>query len=211
MIPIFRNTVCNVRDLRKRAALYSCVEELNTGIKWLGRCVARCPERGPFTLAVIFLARRPFKVIGSQSCIELCPYIVDIRFPDLFAEGDTTPVRPASHRNAISRSLLALMTGNAATPERPRWTLFGAGSLGSKIALHLARAGNGPEVILDKSLMAPHNAARHALVPTADFWMDTKARVLCNELRGLDQEATPVTANAVNILMSKGVCASCLV
>ena len=197
-------TVCNIRGLRKRATLYSCTEELNTGIKWLGRCVSKYPEHGPFTLAVIFLARRPFKVIGSQSCIELCPYIVDIRFPDLFAEGDATLVRPAAHRNTISRSLLAQMTGSAATPERPRWTLFGAGSLGSKLALHLARVGNGPEVILDKSLMAPHNAARHALVPTAGFWMDTKARVLCNELRGLDQKATPVTANVVNILMSKG-------
>lgn len=200
----FPETVSDVRGLRERAVLYSCAEELSTGMKWLESCVSRCPEHGPFTLAVIFLARRPFKVIGSQSCIELCPYIVDVRFPDLFAEGDATPVRPAAHRDAISRSLLAQMTGSAATSKRPRWTLFGAGSLGSKLVLHLARAGNGPEVILDKSLMTPHNVARHALIPKEGLWMGPKAQILCNALRGLGQEATAVTADAVSVLASRG-------
>ena len=93
------------------------------------------------------------------------------------------------------------------TLERPRWTLVGAGSLGSKLALHLARAGNGPEVVLDKSSMTPHNAARHALVPaTGDMqllWMDAKARVLCEALRGLDHEATPLAADVVAVLTSR--------
>ena len=93
------------------------------------------------------------------------------------------------------------------TSERPRWTLVGAGSLGSKLALHLARAGNGPEVVVDRSGMSPHNAARHALVPaTGDMqilWMDAKARGLSRALRGLDQEATAVVADAAPMAMDR--------
>ena len=196
-------TVSNIGDLKKRADLYGCVGRLNAGIDWLKRCLTKNVQEKPSTLVVILLARRPFKVIGSQSCIELCPYIVDIRLPDLFAEGDNTPVRPAAHLNAISRTLLAQMSGCALKPKRLRWTLVGAGSLGSKVALHLARAGNGPDFILDKSLMSPHNAARHALIPPRNLWGGAKARLLCKALSELDQKAKPITTNALNVLASK--------
>ena len=100
------------------------------------------------------------------------------------------------------------MAGNTRAPGHPPWTLLGAGSLGSKLAVHLARAGNGPEVVVDKSAMTPHNAARHALLPTTGdlqlAWTDAKARGLCVSLRGLDQESKPMVADAVSLLMSKG-------
>lgn len=199
-------TVVTIGDLKQRAELYGCARELETGLNWLKRCVSGYRSE-PIPFAIMLLARRPCKVIGSESPIELCPYALDVRFPDLFAQGDSTPVRPAAHRHTISRALLAQMAGGAATPERPRWTLIGAGSLGSKLALHLARAGNGPEVVIDKSSMAPHNAARHALIPTTGdmqvLWMDAKARLLCDALKGLQQEASPVVANVASILSSK--------
>ena len=98
------------------------------------------------------------------------------------------------------------MAGLEAKTERPSWTLVGAGSLGSKIALHLARAGNGPSVVVDRSAMAPHNAARHALVPATDelqiLWTDTKARMLSEALRGLNQTAVPLAADAARMLMT---------
>lgn len=199
-------TVTTITELKQRAELYGCARELETALNWLKRCLSGYTG-GPFPLAVILLARRPCIVIGSQSPIELCPYVVDIQSPDLFAQGDATSVRPAAHRHTVNRTLLAQMAGNAATPERPRWTLIGAGSLGSKLALHLARAGNGPEVVIDKSSMAPHNAARHALIPTTGdtqvLWMDAKAKLLCDALKGLQQEAAPVVANVASILSSK--------
>lgn len=200
-------TVRDVDDLKKRAALYNCAKELDTALGLLKQRVSVYREAGPFTLAIILLARRPFDVIGSESPIELCPYVVDICSPGLFADSGATAVRPAAHHHSISRPLLARMTGGAVNLERPRWTLVGAGSLGSKLALHLARAGNGPEVVLDKSSMTPHNAARHALVPvTGDMQllgMDAKARVLCEALRGLDHEATPLAADVVAVLTSR--------
>ena len=199
-------TVSNVSELEERAEMYGCATALNNGLSWLKRCLSGWQTVEPFSLVIIFLARRPFNLIGTQSPIELCPYVVDICPPDLFADGAETPVRPAAHNHAITRSLLVQMSGGQPTSERPNWTLVGAGSLGSKLALHLGRAGNGPKVIIDKSYMTPHNAARHALIPTTDAmqirWVDAKARILSDSLRGVDQKTTPIVADVVPMLKS---------
>lgn len=203
----YPETVETIDGLKERAAMYGCGDELDTGLRWLEKCLSGWAEAGPFPMPVILLARRPFHLIGSTSPIELCPYIVEIRVPCLFDDGGATAVRAAAHRHTISRPLLAAMAGRTTTSERPRWTLVGAGSLGSKLALHLARAGNGPEVVVDRSGMSPHNAARHALVPaTGDMqilWMDAKARSLVQALCGLDQEATAVVADAAAMAMDR--------
>ena len=197
----------NVDGLKERATMYGCGSMIDDGLLRLGMCLQGQAKAGPFPMIVILLARRPFNLIGSTSPIEICPYVVKIRVPGLFANGSATAVRAAVHRHTISRSLLAQITGNAATTERPCWTLVGAGSLGSKLTLHLARAGNGPEVVVDKAGMSPHNAARHALVPaTGDMqilWMDAKARNLSNALKGLDQIAKPLVADVVPMAMHR--------
>ena len=200
-------TVRNVVELHERAEMYGCGRELAEGLQFLKWCFAPHSESGSFSLAIVLLARRPFHVIGSQSQIELCPYVVEVVPPDLFADdGAETPVRPAAHHHAISRPLLVQMSGGEPTLERPCWTLVGAGSLGSKLALHLARAGMGPNTIVDKSYMTPHNAARHALIPIADAmqirWVDAKARILSDSLRGLDQKTTPFVEDVVAVLKS---------
>ena len=201
-------TATTVTELKERAKLYGCATQLEDGLRWLGQCVSVLQKAGPFSIAVFLLARRPFNIIGTDSPIEICPYLVDICFPTLFANGDATEVRPAAHRHTITRSLLAQMAGDTRTSEPPSWTLIGAGSLGSKLAVHLARAGSGPEVVLDRSAMTPHNAARHALLPASGdlqlAWMDAKARVLCGSLRGLGQESRPMVADAIHVLRSKG-------
>ena len=197
-------TVDYVFKLKERANIYGCAKELSTALKWLGRCLSGYQSAEPITMAVILLARRPFKIIGSESTFELCPYVIDIRFPHLFAEGGKAPVRPAAHLHAISRTLLMRMAGSTTTTSRLQWTLIGAGSLGSKIALHLARAGHGPAVVVDKSVMAPHNAARHALIPAMGdmqiSWMLPKARLLSEALRGLNQDAIPIKQDLTAML-----------
>ena len=203
----FPETVVTIDGLKERAAMYGCGGQLDAGLRWLHRSLSGWAEAGPFPMPVILLARRPFHLIGSTSPIELCPYMVEIRLPGLFGDGGATAVRAAAHRHTISRSLLAGMAARATMTDHPRWTLVGAGSLGSKLALHLARAGNGPEVVVDRSATSPHNAARHALVPaTGDMqvlWMDAKARNLSQALRGLDQDATALVADAVAMAMDR--------
>ena len=185
-------TVDSLRDLMCRAAEYGCDQGLESGLTQLRLYLSRHPRTGSFTMAVVLLARRPFHLIGSQSPIELCPYAIDVTAPDHFAAGDALSVRPAAHLDPVSRPLLARMSGGDSTANSRRWTLIGAGSLGSKIALHLARAGHGPEVVVDNALMSPHNAARHALMPGTE----AKARLLCEALKELDHSARPIVADA---------------
>ncbi|MCY4384881.1 MAG: Mov34/MPN/PAD-1 family protein [Nitrospinae bacterium] len=203
----FPETVDSVNSLKERAALYGCKQELGAALSLLGKCLVGRSVAAPFTIVVILLARRPYKVIGSVSPIEVCPYVIDVQAPHLFTYGGVSAVRAAAHRHAISRTLLAQMAGNEATAERPCWTLLGAGSLGSKLALHLARAGNGPDVVVDKSRMKPHNAARHALIPaTGDMqflWMDTKVRALSKALSGFNQTTTPIVADAALMAVNR--------
>ena len=56
--------------------------------------------------------------------------------------------------------------------------------------------------------MAPHNAARHGLIPEVGdlqvLWTDDKASKLTYALAGLDQTAKPVRADAVRMLLPRG-------
>ena len=200
-------TVACVGDLQERAQTYGCGPPLGTGLRWLAQCLRSQPPGGPFCLVVILLARRPYHIIGTDSPIELCPYVLDIVFPGLYTTGDQTPVRPAAHHHALSRTLLAELSGTDSSTARPPWTLIGAGSLGSKLALHLTRAGDGPALVIDKSAMTPHNAARHATIPATDdmhfLWTNAKATVLCDSLRGLNHSATPLVVDARAMLTSE--------
>ena len=201
-------TVKDLRNLKKRAGDYGCGKDLDTALGWLKNCLSAVNIRQTIPLAVILLARRPINLIGSESPVELCPYVVEITAPKLFSAGPATPVRPAAHRSSITSGLLGRMAGGPEVVESQDWTLVGAGSVGSKLALHLARAGGGPSVVVDRSSMAPHNAARHALIPEFGdlqmLWTIDKASKLTNALAGLDQTAKPIREDAARMLLSGG-------
>ena len=196
-------TVYDFGELEGRASLYGCKAGLNDGLRWLGKNLKRGTTKS-LKMVVILLVRRPFKVIGTGSSIELCPYVIDVQDPLCLTHGVSTVVRPAAHRHAISRSLLTQMAGVSVAADQVRWTLLGAGSLGSKIAMHLARVGNGPAVVVDQAMMSPHNAARHALIPSPESaqltWSYDKATLLATALRGLSQPPKPITADAVHMV-----------
>jgi hypothetical protein len=63
--------------------------------------------------------------------------------------------------------------------------MLGCGSVGSKLAMHLARCGIEIPVLCDQNVLMPHNMARHALArsPLAGF----KASELADELAHLGQ------------------------
>lgn len=200
-------TMTTIGELKKRATLYGCGTELNDALDWFRKCLAPHQILTPISIAVVLLARRPFKVIGTRSSIELCLYVVDVRTRELSSNYETIAVRPAAQLHAVSRTLLARMSGGTSESERPEWTLIGAGSLGSKIALHLARAGNGPAKVVDNETMRPHNVARHSLVPMTSHLavprLNLKAAALCEALYELNQKATPIPQDAVALLTYK--------
>jgi hypothetical protein len=195
-------TVTDIAGLAARAREYGCGEVLQSGLSFLEARVRGRRDDGPFAMAIVLIARRPFNVIGTGSPLELCPYVTDISVPAVFERGAKTAIRPAGHRDRIAQALLRRLAG-AGEAEPPPWTLLGCGSLGSKIALHLARAGAAPSVVVDRRSMSPHNAARHALVPprTAQFlWTDSKAALLSEAIRGLGGSAAALAEDVIDLV-----------
>lgn len=171
--------------LRRRAADLGMAEQLGAALRLAGARHTNLNQAAP--LPVVLLVRRPAKVIGTHSAIEVIPYIVRL------GVGSNAKVTPTRISERISRSLLSRLAGAASSVP---WALLGCGSLGSKIALHRGRAGDGPALCGDKGILKPHNAARHALIP-ADTplqmgWYGSKAERLAEALAALDQPSQAI-------------------
>lgn len=179
-------TVTTYADLMARADELGCGRALRVFVDGLERCFRGFVLDLPVPVAVILCARRPFHLIGSASDIELLPYVIEIRAPNgrasLFAGGEAEPVAPSIQRDSPNPALLRRVSG---APELPPLAMLGCGSVGSKMAMHLARSGVQISVVSDKSVLLPHNMARHALArpPLAR----SKAAELAAELSQIGQ------------------------
>lgn len=180
-------TVVTIGDLLKRAELFGCRQELDAK---LSHIAVGLDGKLTAPIAVTFLVRRPYDVIGTGSPIELCSYLVEIKSTDDVVK-QTAKVRLCSLREQLSLALLRSASGVRRDATRKRWTLLGCGSVGSKIAIHLARRGAGPTRIVDRSRMAPHNFGRHSLIPTTvddPVSVPLKVSLLATDLGHLLQE-----------------------
>jgi len=183
-------TVTSVADLRDRAKLYGCGQAFEAKLDY----IALLLEQGKLVatpLVIVFLVQRPYRLVGTQSSIELCAYVLDLQPGDalLHNRGE---VRLCGIREDISTTLLRRASGDEATVERQPWALVGAGSVGSKIAIHMARRGLAPSLVVDRAIMSPHNYARHALLPDVQSRggaVNFKANILCEALAGFAQDA----------------------
>jgi hypothetical protein len=90
--------------------------------------------------------------------------MVELSGGDTLSAGSAKVARLAAHRQDIAVPLLRRASDDSDTA-LAKWTLIGCGSVGSKIGLHLARAGRGPTNVVDSANIQPHNYARHALYP----------------------------------------------
>ncbi|MDX7951818.1 thiamine biosynthesis protein ThiF [Lichenihabitans sp. Uapishka_5] len=183
-------SVATVDGLLERARHYGCESALKAKLDHIGLMLAQ----GGFTatpLVIVFLVRRPFRVVGSDSPIEIRPYVLDLQPGEglLLSRGD---VRLCGLREEITTALMRRAAGDdEGSPSRP-WLLLGCGSVGSKIALHLARRGQGPARVLDRAMMSPHNYARHGLLPEPNArggLIIPKAEALTHSLAGFHSPA----------------------
>lgn len=181
-------TITTFAALIARASELGCGRSLEVFLDSLERCFQGrfFDPPVPIPLAVILCARRPFHLIGSTSDIELLPYVFDLRpsrgRASLVAGGDNEPVAPAMQRDAPNPALLRTVSG---APEIAPLAMLGCGSVGSKMAMHLARSGVDIPVVSDRSILLPHNMARHALArPPLAL---SKAQELAAELLRLGQ------------------------
>lgn len=139
---------------------------------------------------VVLLVQRPAPVIWTNGrSVEMLPYVVRMLVkPDLSAAGPREViVEPLWHAEQVSPRLLAMTSGFAADLPRKKLVFVGCGSLGSKVGMHLGRAGFGNAAcFIDNEQMAPHNAARHALMPNRiPTSYPQKAEMMCAAFRNL--------------------------
>lgn len=188
-----------VGELRTRLDRYGTSQHLVAPLKLLNDRAATQGTKGDvFPLVIINLVRRPYRLIGSDSNIEICPYVVPLRSPEGALANPDDEIRPMAQRDAMTPDVLRRSSGD---PPLPSWALLGCGSLGSKVALHLARSGNAPALVADRSMLYPHNAARHALYPSGTAlqlgWIGSKADALATALEGFGKSVQALSDDHV--------------
>ncbi len=198
-------------SLRAKARDFGCADNLEALLRLVSARLAgeRLPLVAP--LLVVLMVRRPCNLIGTSSPIELLPYVIELRGADDLSRTSKAAVRLAAMEEAMSTDLLRRASGDRPADGRLPWTLIGCGSVGSKIALHMARAGRGPSIVVDRGTMRPHNYARHALIPLPiSDGMDygTKACALAEALTGMRQEPKVGNFDVVEGLLAKGAAAA---
>jgi len=156
---------------------------------------------------VILVVQRPVSLVGEPGrSAEVLPYVVRYEYSAQTPFERKATVHPAFHAHALSPQLLARTSGLASTDTSKPLVVLGCGSLGSKIALHLGRAGFGAMTFIDNESMSPHNAARHALVepisvlapPRKAALMKTAFEALSHiQTRAFDVDAVAVFADPV--------------
>lgn len=128
---------------------------------------------------VILVVQRPVPLVGSPGrSVEVLPYVVryELNTQSLLERNAT--VHPAFHAHALSPELLARTSGISSAATSQPLVMLGCGSLGSKIAMQLGRAGFGAMTFVDNESMSPHNAARHALIEQASVLVPPRKAAL---------------------------------
>lgn len=153
---------------------------------------------------VILTVQRPASLVGSPGrSVEVLPYVVryELNAQSLLERNAT--VHPAFHAHALSPELLARTSGIPSAATSQPLVMLGCGSVGSKIAMHLGRAGFGSMTFVDNESMSPHNAARHALIERASMLVPPRKSALMKtafeELSHLQSRA--LDADAVTLLV----------
>lgn len=166
---------------------------------------ARTWTHGLYSI-VILLVQRPAKLIGgSGRSVECLPYVVHFEVDPRAPFERKSTVHAAYHAHALSPELLARTSGVPPTAIEQKLVMLGCGSVGSKIGMHLGKAGFGNATFVDKEGMSPHNVARHGLTETGSQVLPpNKAGLMKAEFeklahagtRAFDADAVKVLSNA---------------
>lgn len=170
-----------------RAALDSAIFEA----AFLTPGASTWPWPGDFCLGVVLAAHRPVHLIASHRNVEFVPYLVRIPKQSQSPALRDVRVEPAYQIHRISPSLLAATSGYLEADLQQRVVIIGCGSLGSKLAIHLGRAGFGAQTLVDNESVSPHNMARHALLDPASWNKAEQTRKALNGLGHQDAHAVP--------------------
>lgn len=174
-------TVVDLESLLKKAS------SLGAKADEIGVCLKRYAQekllqgnwRRGVIAVVVLLVHRPAPLVGAPGrSIEMLPYVVRFSGAPFSA---VSQAHPAFHSHRVSPELLSLASGLSIPANRPKIVMLGCGSLGSKVALHLGRAGQGDMAFVDNEVISPHNGARHALIPPRSKVFNSNKAALVEE------------------------------
>jgi len=202
----------NLDQFYQRAKDYNIFGSLQsavTNIGWAFKQTSRNVANFPFF--VIICVRRPYALIGDDSSLELIPYVIQCKndnsvtlLPEAIKRIHTdSPVFPLGHRHKVTKRLLQRMSGIKTQKNNNPIVHVGCGSVGSKIAMHLARSGHEPFRLIDNAAFSPHNVARHALTSMSAILGLSKATLLAEEIRSLRIQAEPTIGDIIEISKSQ--------
>lgn len=157
------------------------VEELGLFLKRYAQEAFLKGWRQNIFAVVVLLVHRPTQLVGSPGrSVEMLPYVIRFAANEQNPFDPLSEAHPAFHSHRVSPELLSLASG-VAFKTKPKLVMLGCGSLGSKVALHLGRAGLGSMIFIDNEAISPHNAARHALVPVRHMPINPSKAVLMKQ------------------------------
>lgn len=198
----------SLKQLYERAKDYGVFNALSGLIANLGWAAKEASfNLTQFPIYVILCVRRPCHLIGDESSLEFIPYLIECKIADRTGHlpasiamiSEDSRVSPLGHRHKITKKVLRRMSGVKETMGDGSIVHIGCGSVGSKIAMHLAKSGHDPFILVDNAVFSPHNAARHACVPPPEIPGIPKAALLTEEIRRMRLAAEPVVEDIVEI------------
>lgn len=159
------DTVSTFAELAHQASDWGCRVALDDFLSNINPVFADRGHVGKIMLFLVFPVRRPLHIIGTQSDFEMIAYRMSVDLPSKLSVTDTTPVTPVSFHSPVSATLLRRTSALEKPSHDVHLVFAGCGSLGSKLAMHTARAGIRPALLIDERFLVAHNVARHALLP----------------------------------------------
>ena len=168
---------CNMKnfidlvDFAKKNQILNFKESINRNFKKL-------KDEGVSKLFIALFIKRPYKVIGTNSDIEILHFAIELKKHTKKDEiHQNATVQILAGFNFSDTKLLLQFSGVKNTiKEKQMITQIGCGSLGSQIAMHLARNGNDNFILVDNKYFVPNNNARHALFSSS--LIDKKVGIL---------------------------------
>jgi hypothetical protein len=159
------DTVQTFAQMAERALELRCRVALDDFLSNFNRVAKSSDSRGTLPIIFVFPIRRPLNVMGQYTPYELLAYRVELPMPGQLEVTSEEPVTQIAFWTPLGPALLRRTSGLADLPHKAKFAFIGCGSLGSKVVMHVARAGLQPSLLIDGKIMVPHNTARHALLP----------------------------------------------
>jgi len=179
----FPETVTNLGELLEKSKQYGTYQSFWPQVQLLWSQSAKLSHA--VEVVTVHCVRRPLQLINQNTKLEFLSYRVRVQYTPLGSQDMNSPVDIIGHLHSVGPELLREISG--ASPGKLESIIqVGCGSLGSKIALHLCRAGHGPFTLIDNKYMSEHNLARHALTRAGG----DKAELLKKEMNNFNVSAT---------------------